>query len=430
MTGTGAGLACPTRRSLLRTAAAGVGLGLAAGLLSNPIAAGRAVQRNWTAADILDSIGVNLHLPYEDGNYRDVEAVLRCLGYLGIRHVRDWNLNPDHFGQDRYDVVAERGFRFDLLISGALDIAESLDSVAAFRQRHPGSVAAIEGPNEVNNWPIDFQGESGDDAALLFQPALFEAVKADARLTGVPVFSLTGVDRSYEGFDYTNLHPYPKRGRQPRERLETEIARKAVRAPGKPVVITEAGYSTLPSAADGVDGDTQAKLLLNLLFDAKLMGVARTYIYELLDAYPYDGKRGGLHYGLFDYDNKPKPSATALRNLTTILADPDDAPAGSVDRDLGPVVDGLPETARSLVVNRGGGAHQVIVWNEPRIWDAGMHAPLAARVTSCSVTLARPASEILFYDLLSGVTPVGRGVSTATAAFDLSDRPLVIEVRP
>ncbi len=101
--------------------------------------------------------------------------------------------------------------------------------------------------------------------------------------------------------------------------------------PGGGIVLTEAGYYSLPGGGSwgGVDLTTQAKpRLLNLLFDAAKLGVSRTYLYQLLDAYP-DPSNTDMekHFGLFDINNKPKPVAAAIHNLTTILAD-----SGSVGR--------------------------------------------------------------------------------------------------
>ena len=56
--------------------------------------------------------------------------------------------------------------------------------------------------------------------------------------------------------------------------------------------------------------------------DAAKLGVPQTYLYELLDPWAdATGDNMQRHFGLFDINNKPKIAATALHNLTTILAD-------------------------------------------------------------------------------------------------------------
>ena len=63
--------------------------------------------------------------------------------------------------------------------------------------------------------------------------------------------------------------------------------------PGKPMVITETGYVTgVANTYSEIDQAGQAKLLLDTLCDAFMLGVARTYLYELFDdtkAFGYNG---------------------------------------------------------------------------------------------------------------------------------------------
>ena len=73
-----------------------------------------------------------------------------------------------------------------------------------------------------------------------------------------------------------------------RERLKSRCrissAFAQINAPGLPNVITETGYNTDTSDTySGVDQTVQAKFTLDTLVDAYKMGVAKTYLYELLD---------------------------------------------------------------------------------------------------------------------------------------------------
>ena len=42
-----------------------------------------------SSSELVDSIGVNVHMSYTDTAYRDAERVQGALRSLGIRHVRD-----------------------------------------------------------------------------------------------------------------------------------------------------------------------------------------------------------------------------------------------------------------------------------------------------------------------------------------------------
>src|SRR5690606_16806296 len=142
--------------------------------------------------------------------------------------------------------------------------------------------------------------------------------------------------------------------------------------PNGGIVLTEAGYYSLPGGGSwgGVDLQTQAKLTLNLLFDAAKLGVERTYLYQLLDAYA-DPSNTDMekHFGLFDINNNPKPVAKAIHNLTTILADTGAAAGGNFDYS----VSGLPTSGSVSVLQKSSGAYDVVVWNEPDIWNETTH---------------------------------------------------------
>jgi hypothetical protein len=74
-----------------------------------------------SAADFIASEGVNTHINYVDGAYRDVDRVLADLAYLGIRNIRDTLVVPGRDavpGFGTYAHVAAAGIRF-LLIVGA-----------------------------------------------------------------------------------------------------------------------------------------------------------------------------------------------------------------------------------------------------------------------------------------------------------------------
>ena len=108
--------------------------------------------------------------------------------------------------------------------------------------------------------------------------------------------------------DYDNQHPYPNNGNPPLEWVNrTQALGNETPATG-PAVYTETGYSSTQ-----VGTTVQAKYTLDLLMDDAQSGIANTYLYELMDE--------GDGYGLFDSSNNPKPVATAIHNLTTILAD-------------------------------------------------------------------------------------------------------------
>src|ERR1700753_987113 len=117
-------------------------------------------------ADFIDSIGVNVHLAYTDSGYANSGKALAALQYLGLDHVRDGASITLLQGPSAYSLFAKAGVEFDFVVGAKAVPDDIVDSIAAFDEAHPGAVAAIEGPNEINNYPVTYQGETGVDGAV------------------------------------------------------------------------------------------------------------------------------------------------------------------------------------------------------------------------------------------------------------------------
>lgn len=378
-----------------------------------------------TTQQFLASLGVNVHVEYNDGKYADVDRVVGGLAYLGISNVRDATLNPYNQAQWAYDYLASFGIKFNLFFQGT-DLPLSIRLVEEFLQRHPNAVAMIEGPNEVNNFPISFNGLSGNVAAVEYQSALYAAVRASAVLNGVPVANLTSWPDLAGRADYANFHSYPKAGAQPAATLSHDAAAQAAVMPGIPLVMTEGGYYTLPGAGSfgGVDEPTQAKFLLNLFFDNAKSGVVRSYVYELLDAYADPtGTDQEKHFGLFRLDGSAKPAATAIHNMTSILSDASSLTPTPLDYTLS----GLPETGSSLLLTASATKHDLVLWNEPQIWDSFVAKAVTAPATQTGVGFASLMDVALFDPLVSD-RPLVSYKAIRDLRVILTDRPIILEV--
>jgi hypothetical protein len=388
-----------------------------------------AQERTITSEQFLDGLGMNVHLMYTDGGYAHLDKVFAALQYVGITHVRDALRELNWEVESRFQDAAENGLQFDLFVDGNVGLSDTMDRLRKFAERYPGHLAVIEGPNEINNWPVKYHGLSGMEAAAALQNDLYDAVRADEVLSKVPIYNYTGFPDPGGKADFTNIHPYPKGGSQPRSELDRDLETYSRLVPGKPVVITEVGYPTLrvPSSWGGVGGDTQAKLTLNLLFDAALLGIGRTYVYQLLDAYPdKTGTDVDKHLGLFDLQYHPKPVALAIHNLTTVLrAQPSANKSGA---SVGPVLlEGLPPTARSLSIKAADGSLFIAVWNEPQIWDADKFQPLPNTAVPVDIRFGA-AADVAEIDLLSSEMPKETWSATRSVRFLLGDRPLLFAV--
>ncbi len=270
-----------------------------------------------------NSLGFNAHVEYQDGLYNNGPNVLADLQYMHVSYVRDGIPVPTpdsngfvwaSGGAPEVQYLMAHGIHFDLIADPAQSVATNLQQLDLLERAYPGMIASVEGPNEINN-----SGMS-QPAAVVFQRQFYAAVHADPLLKGVPVLDFTGGlnETSLSGqADVMNTHPYPAAGVQPFARLQQDFA---VDYPGAsslvPKQITESGYSTLLPSGDGVNGNVQGEGMVNIYGDAAMQGVQRTYMYQMLEAYPNFFSNNDTDYGVFRYeDNSPKPGAEALHNL-------------------------------------------------------------------------------------------------------------------
>jgi hypothetical protein len=134
--------------------------------------------------DFLNSLGACTHIGQ---GVDDATHSAACLKYAGLRNLRD-DGSLTHI-QDWITVYRLSGVRTCLLTNH--NIAETL--TMADHLRAAGALLDVEGPNEPNNWPVTYQGQtSGYTTTALpiarFQTDLYKAVKADPLLKGIPVF--------------------------------------------------------------------------------------------------------------------------------------------------------------------------------------------------------------------------------------------------
>ncbi len=159
--------------------------------------------------------------------------------------------------------------------------------------------------------------------------------------------------------------------------------------------------------------------------------MSKTYLYQLRSAYP-DPKHDNAdaEYGLFTLDNAPKPVATAIHNLTTILASPEIAAAPVALSPLAYSLGGMPADAHSVLLREPGGVAALVVWAEPVIWDEGAHRTTTPPTAKVTVSLAAAASSVRVFDPLAGIAPTQTTRDAGTVQIALTDHPVIIEITP
>lgn len=410
-------------------------------LLSLPASARADMMTAQRSQDMLDGIGVNTHMAYTDTAYGDVDRVNRSLHYIGVHQVRNLlqSQSKDPAGHIHLDrLAATCDCRFDFTAKDPrIDVV--IAWLDAFEAKFPGQILAVEGPNEVNHWPVDFNGVSGRDGAIAYQAALYKAVHADPKLAGVPVYSLTGVAGSSaqdvsDRVDDANEHPYARNGASPSHHLLKELVSSHQQtAPTRPMVVTETGYPTLVGhtdikfGRDGVSQSVQARYLLDLLFDFRVAMIQKTFIYELLDEKPDpDGKAIERHYGLFEFDGTPKQAANGLHGLNAILADPGAEARHFAPKPVALQVSGVPAD-KTLLLEKSDGTYQLVLWAEPELWDVQDGREIPPPTRHVDVSFDRAIEGVRLDDPLTG--PGRATVSDRHVALDLTDHPVVVSFR-
>ncbi|MCJ9729115.1 RHS repeat protein [Bradyrhizobium sp. PRIMUS42] len=397
-----------------------------------------------SASGFINSIGVNTHAGFGWTGYNNLALMVDDLEYLGVTHLRD-AMGTSPAAQPVVDGLAAAGYKFDFLVSSALPqtgtvgLQNYIASLQKFVTNHAGSISAIEGLNEANHQPFSYNGSSSLTAAAQFQSALYQAVNANAALGSIPVYNLSLAYNDPQGYsqlgnmsgsvDYANAHAYVSTSLNPSSSIAATLSAVMAAAPGKPVVITETGYTTQANTQYlGVNETVQAKSILNTLTDAYKAGVSATYLYELFDR---DSSAGNTNpeanFGLFNSDGTPKLAATAIHNLTTILAD--DGKGGLQPTDpLNYTLSNMPASGNSMVLGKSNGAYELVVWAEPKLWKDANDTEISNPTETVTVNLGGVHHSVKVYDTLTGTTAIASYTDVSTITIPVSDHPLIIEI--
>ncbi len=391
----------------------------------------------------VQSLGINTHLGYPGTPYYDqAQRVISALHYLGIKTIRDQSpaYNSDPLVATADSTVAAAGVRFDAVVpgNGPVNLAGSLANMAAFARANPGALAAVEGPNEINDERITYEGLTDSySAGVRVTHDLWTAVQSNTALSAVPVYELTlsiGIPGAVAGatelgnlspfVTYGNAHVYACCSNNVWQRdMPYWLPVFEQATAGKATVVTETGYATM---SGNVDEMSAAKYNLNTLCENALHGIAKTYLYELVDmnSSAIDANVDD-HLGEFHDDWTPKPGATAIHNLTTLLQNEG---SGRPSARLNYSVRGLPSTGHTLLLGSDT-SFDIAVWIDATVYDPQHNADIAAPAYSASIDLGTPFSNIRVYDPLVGTAPIAAYSNLSKVKITVSDHPVIVQVK-
>jgi hypothetical protein len=389
-------------------------------------------QQTVAADAFVDSAGVNIHLHYFTSIYGDFPLVRSRLIELGVRHVRDGLIDtawPDYY--TRFHSLAQAGIKGTFITTPD----QSTELWASYPARMGAAFEAYEPPNEFD--------KSGDPnwAHTLAQTVIrMGTLKNDPRSARFPVLgpALTHLE-SYSAlgdlsahYDAANIHNYlggrhpgtPGWGYNNYGSIAWSLNTIRPYAGGKPVIATENGYQDGSGTPDSIPQDIAGRYMPRLLLEQFRAGIARTYIYELIDWAPDSG-----NYGLLNQDGSPKPAFRAVKGLLNLLSDPGPA---FTPQPLGYSVQGGTGDLHHMAFQKRDGTYLLALWLAVPGYDIGPRQHMAIATQDVTVTLPAPMR------LLRGHRWQGDGsVSTAsavitTASFPVSvyDTLTVIELAP
>ena len=367
------------------------------------------------ASSFRDSIGVQLHTDFQGIAYQadTTDHMVSAIKGLGIRHVRD------RVCMDKPDVCAKvfeklsavgdtygtGGPRVDLIVGVMPNVDAPTDRAsrdalieAGLRQVRDASyaseVAGLEMVNEPDllkrgDWAAQTVADAKTLHRLLAEPEF-------ASLSHLPVLApalgrqkLTSALQA-AGFtpdlaDVPNLHPYPATYSIPEAALDLpcdtttsilDCSKDLANGSSAPVA-TESGYSTAGTllVSDWVTQRAQATYTLRLLLNNFNEGVARTYLYELVDLSPTPTFRNhgyGLMKARLAPDNQtfrfgsPKLAYLALQRMNAIIGDLGaNGRPGSLDLALTDPTTGaeVPDSQiERVVLRRADGTYVLALW--------------------------------------------------------------------
>jgi hypothetical protein len=445
----GAGAAIGTGGAAgLGGASGGAGAAGAGGVAGSAGADG-GVTTSVPVLDFLESLGVCTHI----GQGVDSAAeTATAMSYAGLHNLRD---DGSAGAVPAWITVHQQSGALVSLLTNQ-DVASTI--AMAKQLSAAGALLAVEGPNEPNNFPVTYAGQTSSGTTFLpvakLQRDLYAAVKAEPTLAGIPVFHSSeagGSEPDNMGLqfltipagagammpdgtkyaDYANTHNYiVGHSAKLSDNLCWNAADPTLNGDwdglyveyGKtwrghfngysnadlqalPRVTTETGWVT--SGTGSITEEQQGRLFLNLYLSAFKRGWSYTFVYMLRD----DPNQG--YWGFFDTGYKAKKSGTYLHNLTTILAAPSARQGARPDYSIA----SPPPTVHDLLMEKVNGSFDLAVWNE---------RPSGGSDT-VTVTFAAAHPTVNVYDPITGTAPTQSLANVTSVMLTLSDHPVIVE---
>jgi hypothetical protein len=406
-----------------------------------------------TSADAFrDTLGTHVHFESdwipgpgpEYYAYANDAEIIASLQYAGIRHVRGWFNDVPGSTKRQARTIADltaAGAKIDFQVTGPEYSAGF--NYRAWVQAHTSIVEAVEGGNEIDNGAAAMTGCSGDTYQVSI--CAMGILHTDFGTTGIAVYSPSLMNQGlvYKLGDLSadlgkvNSHIYPGWNSNPAIQtynfIQAALVSQQVMGPGKPTVITEGGWWDAPGITGNLHGTSQptgADLKLGYLLDANVLGVSRTYFYELLNELYTTPSNQENDFGLFDWWGNPKAEGQTFHNLFGVGGLLTDTGPGTPGK-LAYTLTGMPPLGHSTLFQKTDGSFWLAIWRDDVIFNGNTGADVA--ITDAQVTLT-PATKPTSMASYQPSTGTGTGIVNTTNGpsfmFPLNRHPVFIKVVP
>ncbi len=392
-----------------------------------------------SASSFVDSIGLVVHLNYRDTVYYQKynETIVPKLKELGIHHLRSNVGLKDRETQQKFNDLAAIGIKSTLVMN---PLRETPSEAVEIAKKVPQSIEAVEGPNESDiHANFEYQGLYFPEGTRKYQQDLYSAIKADPATANLEVLSPTlAKPKNISSLgrvdcDRAAIHSYPGSGYKPSHGLDnTWIPSANVVCPGKKIIATETGYHNAvnKSKISGVSQQAAAKYIPRIFLEYFNRGILRTYNYELIDLKPNPNRdRPNLNYGLLNNDGSAKPAFNSLKNLITLLKEPETnnpIQLQALDYEL---INATPEIHHTLL-QKNDGRFYLILWQEVLSYKVGDQIDLQVPSQSIKLRLNTAISRVNIYQPVNSLNPIARYNNPKQLNLEIPDHPLVIEFKP
>jgi hypothetical protein len=384
---------------------------------------GLTVVRARGADAFVDGIGVRLNLTYTNTPYADLDGVVARIEALGVRHVLD--LDDPQRPEIATGLVrlAAIGARSTLTLGRGSDVASILT-------RHGSALEAVV-LARGSAWNAPYAPAELLDTVM----ALSSAVRARDPSIGIIGPDVSDGDVSTlpplgPFVDYGTVSlPYgpgaPAGVSTPPGDPSIDAAASARRAVfgDKRAVSFGIGYDTSTSVT-GVSEAVQAKYVARLLLENANRGVARTYVFGLLDFHD-DPTQGWTRMGLVRADGTPKPAFAVVANLLALLKDPGH-PGEPTRPGAVPLAFELPPDAPAplhhALFQKADGSYALALWWEMASTDAEVSRSVAVR-------LGVPITDAMATSLRGSAPSVPVAATVDGFFVQVSDTPLIVSFR-